>query len=260
MKLVGKTSFLFTFLFFLLISPALADVQRVYDHADLLTDEQVQELEKQAATHFEEWNTDFIIITTEDTNGKTIMKYMQDFTDELQEEFNRQEDNMAVITMDIEDRWVDLAGFGLAEEYLDSTRLDQIRNQITPYLSDGEYYEAFQLFLTKTDEYLGIRPGVNPESIFFNTFFQLAIALGLAGIIVFFMAYTSGGRVTVTSGTYLDRSNSKINSKRDRYLRKTVTRRKKPSSNNSGGGGGFRGGGGGISSAGRSHSGSRGRF
>ncbi|MCM3739825.1 TPM domain-containing protein [Oceanobacillus luteolus] len=257
MKLLWKTSILFTFLFFLLISPALADVQRIYDHADLLTDEQVQELEKQAANYFEEWNTDFIIITTEDTNGKTIMKYMQDFTDELKDEFNRQEDNMAVITIDMDSRMVDIAGFGIAEKYIDDERIELILDHVTPYFSQGDYYKAFKLFFEKADEYLDIRPGVNPESVFFNTFFQLAVAVVLAAIIVFLMAYTSGGRVTVTSGTYLNRSSSRIISKRDRYLRKTVTRRKKPSANNNGGGGGFRGGGGGITGAGRSHSGGR---
>lgn len=255
MKLVWKTSFLFTFLFFLLISPALADVQRVYDHADLLTDEQVQELEKQAATHFEEWNTDFIIITTEDTDGKSTKQYMEDYSDQLAKNFNRDEDNMAILTFRTgKIREVYIAGFGVAKEYIDNQRVELILDHVAPLLTEQEYNNAFQLFFKKADEYLNIRPGVNPESIFFNTFIQLAAAIILAGVIVFFMAYTSGGRVTTTSGTYLDKNRSQIISKRDRYIRKTVTRRKKPSSNK--GGGGFRGGGGGgITGAGRSYSG-----
>lgn len=176
------------------------------------------------------------------------MKYMQNFTDQLAKEFNRKKDNMAVITLDMGDRWVDLAGFGRAETYLPDSRLDMIRGEITPSLSAGNYYEAFDLFFDFGDEYLDKHP-----NIFFNTFFQLALSLGLAGAIVFFMAYTSGGRVTVTSRTYLDESNTKIIDKHDIYLRKTVTRKRKPSSKSGGGGGG-------ISGGGRSHSGSRGRF
>lgn len=259
MKQFIRAALLFSLFFLLFSGNTHAEVQRIYDQAGLLTDEQVQVLEEQAAAYFEEWQTDFIIITTEDTDGKPIMNYMGDFIDELADEWNRPEESMAVLTIDMGDRWVDLAGFGLAKEYLDDSRLDQIRNQITPHLSDNNHYEAFQLFFEKADQYLGVRPGVNPESIFLKTYFQLAVALGLAGIIVFFMAYNSGGRVTVTSGTYLNRSNSAIISKHDRYLRKTVTRRKKPSNNNKGGGGGF-GGGGGMTGGGRSHSGSRGRF
>lgn len=248
MNRISKLLFLFIFCFFLVLPSVSADVQRVYDQAGILSDEEVAALEKKAADLFKKWETDFIVITTESTEGLPIMKYMQNFTDQLAKEFNRKKDNMAVITLDMGDRWVDLAGFGRAETYLPDSRLDMIRGEITPSLSAGNYYEAFDLFFDFGDEYLDKHP-----NIFFNTFFQLALSLGLAGAIVFFMAYTSGGRVTVTSRTYLDESNTKIIDKHDIYLRKTVTRKRKPSSKSGGGGGG-------ISGGGRSHSGSRGRF
>lgn len=248
MNRISKLLFLFIFCFFLVLPSVSADVQRVYDQAGILSDEEVAALEKKAADLFKKWETDFIVITTESTEGLPIMKYMQNFTDQLAKEFNRKKDNMAVITLDMGDRWVDLAGFGRAETYLPDSRVDMIRGEITPSLSAGNYYEAFDLFFDFGDEYLDKHP-----NIFFNTFFQLALSLGLAGAIVFFMAYTSGGRVTVTSRTYLDESNTKIIDKHDIYLRKTVTRKRKPSSKSGGGGGG-------ISGGGRSHSGSRGRF
>lgn len=262
MTLFKRTVAFFILFFFMAINITFADVQRVYDEAGLLTEEEVANLEQQAAAYFEKWDTDFIIVTTESTEGKGIRQYLQDFSDKLWGEFNREEDNMAIITVDIGDRWVDLAGFGRAEKRIDNKRADHIRQELTPYLSDENYYEAFQVFMEMADEYMRTFPGVNPNSIFFNTLFQLAVSLGLAGIIVFFMAYHSGGKVTVTSTTYLDRNQSRVIRKRDRYLRKSVTRMKKPSSNSrgGGGGGGFRGGGGGVTRAGRSHSGSRGRF
>ncbi|MHA6251494.1 TPM domain-containing protein [Oceanobacillus sp. CAU 1775] len=259
MKKLFASSLLVIMFIFITTAPVFADVQRIYDEANLLTDAEVQELEAQASAYFDEWQTDFIIITTNDTEGRMVTTYMQDFTDELAKEFNRSEDNMAVLTMDMQNREVYLAGFGIGKEYLDDARLDQIRNQITSDLSNGNYYDAFEHFFAKSDEYLNIRPGVNPESLFFNTFVQLGAALVLAFIVVFIMAFNSGGRVTVNARTYLDQQNTRIVSQHDRYLRKTVTRKKKPSNNSSGGGGG-RMGGGGISSAGRSHSGSRGGF
>lgn len=246
-------------LFFISIVPIAAEEQRIYDEANLLTDAEIQELEQQAAAYFDEWQTDFIIITTPSTDGQFIRSYMQDFTDELAKEFNRSEDNMAVLTMAMDERDVDLAGFGIAKKYLDDDRLTQIRSQITPSLSSGDYFDAFELFFAKSNEYLNIRPGVNPESILFNNFVQLGAAVLLAVVVVFIMAFNSGGRVTTTARTYLDQQSTRVNSQRDRFLRKTLTKTKKPSNNNkSGGGGGF--GGGGISSAGRSHSGSRGKF
>lgn len=245
--------------YFLLIGPlnSFAADQRIYDNANLLTADQKIILETEASLYFDKWQTDFIIITTNDADGKDIKVFTQDAIDELAEQFNRKEENMALLAIDMNSREFYLAGVGLGEEYLDDDRLDQINSRITPYLKEGDYYGAFMLFFEKSDEYLGIRPGVNPESIFFKTYFQLPVALGLAGAIVFMMAYNSGGRVTVTNQTYLDQNKSKVLSKHDRYLRKTVTKRKKPSNDNRGGG--F-GGGGGTTGGGRSHSGSRGSF
>lgn len=254
MKRIMKLSIFFVFFFlFIGVSSISADVQRIYDDANLLTDEEVANLEEKAAAYYDEWQTDFIILTTNDAGGKDIKKYMGDFTDELEEEFNRTEDNMIVLTMKMETSDITINGFGLGEKYVDNKRSESIRNKITPDLSNENYYDAFILFFESSHEYLEVTPGVNPDSIFFNTFIQLAIAVVLAGVIVFFMAYNSGGRVTVSSKTYMDQENSRVISKSDRYIRKTVTRTKKPSNNNSGGGGGMTGGG-------RSYSGSRGKF
>ena len=76
------------------------------------------------------------------------------------------------------------------------------------------------------------------------------------------MAYNSGGRVTVSEGTYRDFSSSRVVDRRDNYLRTSVTKTRKPSSDNNSSGGGFSGGGssGGTTSGGHSHSGSRGGF
>lgn len=254
MKKLMKLSIFFMLLFlFIGESSISADVQRIYDDANLLTDEEVADLEEKAAVYYDEWETDFIILTTNDADGKDIKQYMGDFTDELAEKFNRTEDNMVVLTMDMKSRDVTVNGFGLGEKYVDNKRSESIRNKITPDLSNENYYDAFILFFESSHEYLGITPGMNPDSIFFNTYIQLAIAVVLAGVIVFFMAYNSGGRVTVSGKTYMDQENSRVISKSDRYIRKTVTRTKKPSNNNSGGGGGITGGG-------RSYSGSRGKF
>ena len=102
---------------------------------------------------------------------------------------------------------------------------------------------------------MGFKPGVNPDNILFNIWFQLGGALVIGGIVVGLMAYRSGGRVTVNSHTYEDASTSGIVDRQDQYIRTTVTKRKieKSSGSSSGGGGGITGGG-------HSHSGSRGKF
>lgn len=235
--------------------------QRVYDYAKLLNPEEVAQLEKTAEKYSKRRQTDFIILTTKDPKGKDVVEYMEDFYDDMALGYDRPHGNTAIITVDMENREVYLAGFYKGEEYLDDYRLDLIRYKITPYLSSKDYYTAFDKFIKIGYKYMGIKPHVDPENILFNLWFQIIVSLLIGGIVVGSMAYSSGGKVTVNRGTYMDFNNSRIINRRDQYLRTSVSKTRKPSNNNSsGGGGGFRGGGGGTTSSGHSHSGSRGSF
>ena len=229
----------------------------IYDDAQLLTEEETAQLETLSNEQSQERNTAFVIITLNGTEGKTITQYMEDFYDEQALGYDQPHGNTALLIMDMQERDVYLAGFKKAEQYLDSGRLEMIRNKITPALSEGEYYQAFSSFINTAHDYMGFKPGVNPENILFKWWFQLALSIVLAGVIVALMAYHSGGRVTVSSENYIDRKHSAVIKKNDQFVRKTLTRIKKPS-NPSGGGGG--GGGGGRTGGGHSYSGSGGKF
>lgn len=235
---------------------------RIYDFANLLTLEEVEKLESMAQKYSTRRDTDFIILTTNDTKGKDIVEYMEDFYDDKALGYDKPHGNTAILTIDMDNRDVYLAGFYKGEEYLDDYRLDLIRYKITPDLSDGDFYKAFKGFIKTAYKYMGIRPGVDPNNILFKSGFQITISLIVAGIVVGSMAYNTGGRLTVHDGTYRDFSNSRILNRRDNYLRTSVTKHRRPSNNNRGGGSGGSGisRGGGMTRGGHSHSGSRGKF
>lgn len=231
----------------------------VFDHAGLLSAEEKASLSAQAAELGVKRETDFIIITLNGTDGKDIVEYVGDFYDETAPGYDKPHGNAAIIAIDMAERDVFLAGFGKAEIYLDDGRLDQIRHKITPKLSAGQYGAAFGQFLELAHDYMGYKPGVNPENVLFKWWFQLAVAIGVAAVAVGIMAYRSGGRVTVNAHTYLDKSRSRIIRQTDHFVNKTVSRTKIERQSGGGGGGGF-GGGGGMTGGGRSFSGSRGKF
>lgn len=239
-------------------SPASTDKQLIYDEAGLLTQEQVDRLNAMANEYGAERNTDIIIYTTLNEEGIDVEILTEDFYDEHAPGYDKPHGNAVILTLDMDNRQIDLAGFYKAEEYLDNSRLTHIRGKITPDVTNGDYELAFEKYILTAHEYMGYRPGVNPESILFNIWFQLAVSLGIGAVVVGIMTYRSGGRVTVNRQTYEDASTSGILDRQDRYLRTTVTKRKIERNNNNGGPGG--GGGGGISKGGHSHSGSRGSF
>jgi len=245
----------------MLAFPAAAESVRakklVYDHADLLAEEEERALGSLAARLGAERETDFLIITLNGTGGPDIEAYVARFYDEEAPGYDRPHGNAAILAVDLAERDVFLAGFGKAETLLDSGRLDKIRGKITPLLSEGEFYEAFEKYLGLAHDYMGYRPGVNPDNILFKAWFQVAVSLVVAAVAVGVMAMNAGGRVTVNARTYLDERRSGVVGRSDVFTHKTVTKTKieKPSS-----GGGSFGGGGGVTPGGRSFSSSRGKF
>lgn len=233
---------------------AADDKQLIYDEANLLSQEEYNELNAMANEYGAKRETDFIILTSNNPEGMDVQEMTEDFYDEQAPGYDKAHGNAVILTLDLYHRDTYLAGFYKAEKYLDDARLGKIRSKITPELSDGDYRLAFEKYIKTTYKYMGYKPGVNPDNIFFNIWFQLGGAAVIAGIIVGIMAFRSGGRVTVSGRTYEDSGTSGILDHQDRYIRTTTTKRKIEKNTGSGSGGG------GTTKGGHSHSGSRGSF
>lgn len=254
----------------------------IFDEANLLTQDERDKLNVMANEYGAERETDIIILTARNlTDNNDVETMTENFYDEYAPGYDKPHGNTVILTVVLRSRDVDLQGYYKAEEYLDSSRLNDIQNQITPFLSSGDYEQAFELYIKTAYDYLGMEPDINqdvnhgansgisqdiypgvdpsvdPDNIFFNIWFQLAVSMVIGGVAVGVMAYRSGGRVTVNRHTYEDATTSGILQREDRYLRTTVTKRK-IERNKSGGSGGS--GGGGISRGGHSHSSSSGKF
>lgn len=226
--------------------------QRIIDGAGLLSAEQVQELNELAAVYSAERETDMMVVTSRNEAGTDVLELVQNYYDQNAPGYDKPHGNAAILMVDMNSREIYLAGFYKGETYLDNSRLDKIRNRITPYLTEGDYEYAFLLFLSEAHRYMGYEPGFNPDNWLHHLWFQVLLSVVIGAGIVGVMAYHSGGRITVNRATYEDSDASGVVQRTDQYIRTTVTRRK-IEKNNGGGGGGVTGGG-------HSHSGSRGSF
>lgn len=273
---------LFLFLLSSTRAQALPKDQKVYDNDGLFTEEEVTKLEDVCNKYGEDGKVDIVIITENGLEGKTRTQYLEDFYDAHGFGYDQKFGNavLLLINMDPSDRGVEIQGYGDAEYYVNNDRIEYMLDDITPKLSDEDYYDAMVLYAKEAAYYMNEKKGVDTSpatgtkgsgnyygessyagpsnyygrggNIFFNTWFQLALALLIGAIAVGVMAFQSGGRITVNNRTYLDEEHSRVVARRDDYIRTTVTRVKKPENNN---GGGRSSGGGGISAGGNSHSG-----
>jgi Domain of unknown function (DUF477). len=262
-----------------LLPEGSADSPHVHDDADLLTQEEEESLESLASEISDRHETEFVVYTTFDTEGKDIADYIGDLYDEGKLGYEKPHGNAAILAVDMENRVIQIMGFKKAETYLSNARIEQILDDITPMMSDGDYYSAFQTFLEEADEYMGMEPDEGPgleygygpeedyagigsgeslESILAKWWVQLILSFLIGGAVVAGLyTFTSGKRSTVNEGTYRDPKTSRILERRDVFVRRTVTRTK-IESNHRNRGGGF--GGGGMTGGGHSFSGGRRSF
>jgi uncharacterized protein len=250
--MVKKFKWVYLFLLlFLFQLPVQGEGKLIFDHADLLLEDKYSELSSLAEEISQESEIDIIVIIEENLkgNGIDIEKYTQDAYDQYKFGYEKEYGNTAILTIDLKGREVYLAGFGDYQKYLTNSRLDEIREDITPFLSENKFDLVIEQFIKEVDRHIGMP--ISPNNIFLKTWFQLIIALIIAATIVGIMLFNMGGKVTVSHQTYVD--NSRIKAKRDVFTHKTVTRTKIPKNDNNSGGGG-------VTSGGHSHTGSRGSF
>lgn len=261
---------------------------KVYDDADLFTQDEIENLQQRCIELAEETELDIVVVTTDDAQGKTACEYADDFFDYNGFGFEKPMGTgiLYLIDMDNREAWVSTSGDAIG--YFSDKSIRRITDSIYSYLANGSYYESAETFLNQVeyvmsdwlsgdnsggfeddfdypqyDEdndivYGGSDTPAKLFSIdFMDVFIYLIIAIIIGGVSVFIMVRNAGGKVTVNSRTYLNPNGIKVNQKRDVYTHTTTTSRTiSDDSDSHSGRGGFSGGSSThVGSSGNSHGG-----
>lgn len=255
-----------------------APAERVYDGADVLTDDEEDRLRSQIAQMEQKLGMDIVIVTIdqpmEGEDVKDRDKYnsslwevnMQDYADDFWDD-HKYGFNTNYLTNHIEgdgvllldnryegQRGEHLSTSGAAEWRMSSGDIDNILWDTVDFYYDTSPYRAYSAFVSELEIYLGDR-GEAP-------FPWLGVIAGPVLVMLFYIAWGASKdktKKTTTAYTYLADGKPIINARRDEFIRKSVVTRHVPRSSSGGGGGGGHssGGGGGHhhSSSGASHGG-----
>ena len=250
-----------------------AETLYVYDHADLLTIEEEEELQNYAEVMKDTWKMNFLIITTDDARGKSSMEYADDFYDAQFPEESEM-DGVAYL-IDMDHREIYLSTSGLAIRYLTDERIDTILDAAFEYVADGDYYGTFKAFIHESEKFFYEGIPENQYNYDVNTgeidYYQEPMKLTFGEFLFAFAAALIPSVLTVGGikakyqlkfedfhyDAYTD-SEVQLSVKSDRLVNKFITHRRIPKNDDSSGG--SRGGGGSrssvhTSSSGRSHGG-----
>lgn len=249
-------------------SYADGDMEYAVDSAEVLTTDELETLKYKLAQISDENNIDVGIVTVEYLDGKTAQEFANDLFE--QNKFGKGENRDGILLLvATEDREWAMSTHGSAKEAFNQDGLDYLSGEFLPYLSDDDYYSAFENFLNNAQE-LGAMyvagnsyrveydeegnypiegEPIKEEGINNSVWIPLSIVIGCAISFVIMMMYKSQLK-SVKSESRADDylMDMKLVKSQDIFLYRTVTRTMRPKNedhgnnfNNSGGGGDYGG-------------------
>ena len=266
-----------------LAAPVLAvnfDHSRMIDGAWLLDDDEYAALSDKLDEISNRQQMDIVVVTSEDLMGYSTAT---ECADELYESygfgFGDTKDGVLLLVSMQERDWA-ISTCGKAIDVFTDYDCDYISDEIVPYLSDGDYFEAFDRFADLCDEqctqydengdddgdwvddepfdpdnpYIDFTIPREPLSLIWIPI-SLAVGLVLAFIVVGCMkAKLKTVRFQPAASSYVKSGSMNVTDSSDLFLYATVSRTEKPKNNDSGGSSVH------MSSSGTSHGGSSGKF
>ena len=246
---------------------ANADLKRVVDKADLFNETEVTLLENNIKDISDKYSMDIVIVTTDDVNGKSSRDYADDFFD--YEGYGLGNDYSGILLLiNMDDREVYISTSGKGERYFTDDRIESILDNVYRYLSDGQYFDGAEEFLSNTEKYLnkGIPSNqytvdengnivLSTEEIMKRIGIAILISLGISSVVCAVVVATYKKPAALPEETYVDKNSITFTKRSDRFISTHTTSRKIPKNN-----GGSSSGSGGrstthTSSSGRSHGG-----
>lgn len=260
------------FLVSLSVLPAFAESEgastygRLVDNAKLLSEDEYSQLKEHIDTVSEKYTFDVVIVTEKSIGDKTPTEYADDFFDYKGYGEGDNHDGILFL-LDMENRKWAISTTGAGIPYFTDYGQEKIMDDVKPYLSDGEYYDAFDTFVTMCDDYINTAITDEPYDvnnqpktiipIYYIIFGGVGIGALVGFIVVLIMkSKLKTVRMQPLASSYVKSGSFKLTEHSDLFLYRNISKTAKPKDNDSSSGGSSTH----TSSSGTSHGGSSGSF
>lgn len=236
------------------------DAPWVVDNAGLLSGDEVAELSRKIQTLRSELELEIVIVTTYGTGGKGVQEYADDFYD--QNGYGYGDTNSGILLLvDMESREWYMSTCGDAIYIFTDFGLSVLGEGLVSWLSYGEYYQGFDLWLDSLKPYVDAYNSGSPvdgyvepdeydspygdEIVYYDEPlvkkpFPVALIIGLVAALITVLVMRSRmntAKLQRGAQDYLKEGSFQLHQNSDMFLYSRVTRREKPKNNSSGGGG-----------------------
>ena len=252
------------------------DAPWVVDNAGLLDSGEISELNRQIQNLRSELELEIVIVTTYGTGGKGVQAYADDFYD--QNGYGYGSNNTGILLLlDMDSREWYMSTCGDAIYIFTDYGLEQLGEEILPWLSDGEYYRAFLAWLSGLSSYVKAYrngspiDGFVPPDAYDSPYgdeiyhyedhvgirvrpFPVALVIGLiAALVTILVMRAKMNTAKLQSGAvdYLKKGSFHLRRRSDMFLYSRVTKTARPKESSGGGGSSVHRSSGGVSHGGR---------
>lgn len=245
-------------------------VRRLVDTEGLLSSEEAGRLSDKLDEISERQRFDVVVVTVYSLGFKSAEEYADDYYDyNGYGQGGGRDGALLLVSMEDRDWYISTCGFGLTA--ITDAGLEAMSERFVPYLSDGEYYEAFSAYAELCDSFvsraregdpydrdnLSELPDIprTPEDWFFAIAVSVVIGLVVALIVCSVLkGKLKSVRMKGDAGDYTVKDSLMITQSSEFYLYSHVTRTAKPKNNDSSGSHSH------VSSSGSVHGGGGGKF
>ena len=263
MLLVMSVSIMSVFLGFSVSSAA--GKKSVIDDAGLIKASDEKELDKKIK-NIQKDKFDVVILTVKSLDGKSAQDYADDYYDNNDYGLDNEKSGV-IFLVSKGDRKYHISTKGAGIKAFTDYGIGRIKEEIKPYLSDGDYFNACDEFLNITKDFVKAYKDGTPYDTDnpYNEEIDYVILEVIALVIAFVIALISVGIMRLRMNTakpkgtameYIKKGSFKLTSEKDIFMYSTVTKTAKPKDNDNSAGGSTTH----VSSSGSEHGGGGGSF
>lgn len=263
MLLVMSVSIMSVFLGFSVSSAA--GKKSVIDDAGLIKASDEKKLDKKIK-NIQKDKFDAVILTVKSLDGKSAQDYADDYYDNNDYGLDNEKSGVLFLVSK-GDRKYHISTKGAGIKAFTDYGIGRIKEEIKPYLSDGDYFNACDEFLNITKDFVKAYKDGTPYDTDnpYNEEIDYVILEVIALVIAFVIALISVGIMRLRMNTakpkgtameYIKKGSFKLTSEKDIFMYSTVTKTAKPKDNDNSAGGSTTH----VSSSGSEHGGGGGSF
>ncbi|OKZ79950.1 MAG: hypothetical protein BHW08_09035 [Clostridium sp. CAG:12237_41] len=263
MLLVMSVSIMSVFLGF--SASSAAGKKSVIDDAELIKASDEKELDKKIK-NIQKDKFDVVILTVKSLDGKSAQDYADDYYDNNDYGLDNEKSGVLFLVSK-GDRKYHISTKGAGIKAFTDYGIGRIKEEIKPYLSDGDYFDACDEFLNITKNFVKAYKDGTPYDTDnpYNEEIDYVILEVIALVIAFVIALISVGIMRLRMNTakpkgtameYIKKGSFKLTSEKDIFMYSTVTKTAKPKDNDNSAGGSTTH----VSSSGSEHGGGGGSF